>query len=235
MTAWFQLIYKEYRMTRALFLLTMVFLILVLPWTMIFFPAIFMLISVSRELKNTPHLWLHCPQPAWMLLSAKLVVSIVYMLIVLLITSLLFFGILLYLQVGIPVDITVLFITAVMPYVFLFIIGASIYMAAWGTLMAVASATARNILGRFDWLAAIATFFIGTWGMAKLYATDTFQMLTQWGAFNISFKAITEMFPAQEFYNYSLQIFGGQIIAAVTITLIVFALSAWLIDNKVEV
>ncbi|MCG8400316.1 MAG: hypothetical protein MJA84_01830 [Firmicutes bacterium] len=257
MNAWFNLFKKEYRMVRTSFLVMLVMLIIGGLWVMyanwhhlgivlapasllfmsaLFYPVFYMLAGVYNELRKTPHLWLHCPQPAWMLLSAKLVMALVVMLAMLLVGASFIYLILFSVSelTGIAVKTLALLVTEVGFYLAVAITGVSIYMAAWSSLIAVVTAGARHWLGRYNWLAGIATFIAATWGLGQFYQTWFFAKLTQWGAFNIKPATINQVLPA----NYSfggLDIYAGQILVFAGITAAVFALCCWLIDNKVEV
>ncbi|MEG6615888.1 hypothetical protein V6C27_05530 [Peptococcaceae bacterium 1198_IL3148] len=261
MDAWLNLIKKEFRMTRASLLVTLGALIIIGLWLMYlsqkhsvavilapvvlslwvaaFLPAGFMLYSVDQELKHTPNLWLHCPQPAWMLISAKLIVSIMATALLLLIEAAFIYWALFSIDnltpAGVDKQTAFMFITEVGAYVALGVIAISIYMSSWATLIAVATATARNILGRLKWLAGIAVFIIATWGMAKFQESILFQMLTEWGAFTIPIRTLGQLMPAEAHLFNGVPIYTGQIVFAVVVTIAVYALSAWLLDNKVEV
>ncbi|ABO50046.1 hypothetical protein Dred_1516 [Desulforamulus reducens MI-1] len=260
MNAWWHLVKKEYRMTRTLSAVLLGILIIAGLWVMysnqdhlgivlapaslliicaLFYPAFYMLTNVSSELKQTPHLWLHCPQPAWMLLTAKLVMAVVVMLAILLVDAVFIYLTLFSLpseQIGTDIGSLALFVTELGTYVALAIIGASIYMAAWTSLMAVATASTRNILGRFNWLAGLATLIAATWGLGKIQQTWLFQKLTHWGAFNIHLLSVKRLFPqANGNPLEGLQLYAGQIFMVFIVTVAVLALSSWLIDNKVEV
>ena len=204
-----------------------------------FLPVIFMLNSVSKELKNTSHLWLHCPQPAWMLLSAKLIIAISHMVLFLVLAAILTYVALFFGQwpensTNITIKQMALFITEAGVYAGLAILMFSIYMASWGTLMAVVSAAARTWLRRFRWLAGLAVFIVATWGMGWLSETWLFTQATQWGGFKIKLLTLNYIVPANQAFA-GLEIYTGQIVATILVTLAIFALSAWLIDNKVEV
>lgn len=261
MNSWWTLLNKEYRMIRTSVLVQLAVLVIGGFWLLyqshrheevvvimgpaamiialaMFYPALFMLKNLSRELKHTPHLLLHCPQPAWMLLSAKLVAGLVYMIVVMLVAAVfVYWGLFSSYsseQTGMATSTMALFVTEASTYAGLTIIATSIYLASWGTLMAVVIATARNLLGRFRWLAGLGVFFAATWGMGHLVETWLFQKITQWGTFNISLLSLREMMPAHDHF-FGGQIYAGEILFYFIITAALFALSAWLIDNKVEV
>lgn len=260
MNAWFNLLKKDYRMIRNSALFQLAVLIVAGLWLVYynrqnlaivaapaslmvifatFYPAGFMFFNVSRELKQTPHLWLHAPQPAWMLLSSKLVTGLTQMVLVLLIAAIFvymaLFGGNITSQTGLAPEKVALFVTEAGAYAALGIIGVSLYMASWATLMAVVGAAVKNILGRYSWLASLAVFFTATWGMGKLHTTLLFEQLTQWGAFKIKLITIKEIVPQYDAATMAPELFAGQIIFVLVVTVALFALSAWLIDNKVEV
>ncbi|MDD3653157.1 MAG: hypothetical protein PHO01_03055 [Desulfotomaculaceae bacterium] len=259
MSDWLNLLQKEYRMTRnsacislAIFLiggLWLVYLsylnniaVIIIPAAfllaiMLFYPALYILRSLAWEWKVSPHLWLHCPQPAWMLLSAKLLLALMHVLAVMAITAaLLSLGISInphpeQLSSLVPSEL-LLFIIEIGFYAAAFTVAAGIYIGAWATLISVAIAMAGNILGRFRWLAGIAVFFIATAGIDRLQQTWIYEQLTHWGQINIDVQNI--FWIPQEDITMS-QLYTGEILFYLILTAAIFALAAWLIDHKVEV
>lgn len=255
MSAWWNLFKKEYRMTKYITLVMLAMLIggglwavyssrehlgiIMAPTSLIlmfalFYPPVYLTSNIYKELKKTPHLWLHCPQSAWMLLSAKLGMAVVILLAILVVHAVFTYSTLFIVaeHTGIAVNTLALLVTELGVYIIPALIGVSIYMAAWGTLMAVTTASARNLLGRLSWLAGLATFIAATWGMDKLQETWLFERLTQWGSFTVRPLTINEVLPLSV---GGADVYAGQIFMGMIITIALFALSAWLIDNKVEV
>jgi hypothetical protein len=261
MYAWLNLAKKELRMARTSLFVTLGALIIIGLWLIYLtqehnvavfiapaalllgvaalLPPFFMFYSVTQELKHTPNLWLHCPQPAWMIVSAKLMISLIATTLILLIEAAFIYWALFSFDNIIPPgtdkQIVFMFVTEVGIYVALGIIAGGIYMSSWATLIATATAAARNILGRLKWLAGITVFIISTWGMANLGESMLFQTLTKWGQFNVPIRSLANFMPAQAYHFNGIPIHAGQIIFVIVVTITVYALSAWLLDNKVEV
>lgn len=261
MNAWLTLLYKEYRMSRTSILIKLGVIIIGWLWLMylsqhykpglilapvpllvfiaLVYPAVFMLKYVSKELKHTPHLWLHSPQPAWMLLSAKLVMGLAYMSLMLLLNAIFVYGVLFSNYLPELNDITIgtvaSIITEAGAYLALFIFAAGIYLASWATLIAVVSAATRHILGRFHGLATFATLLAATWGMGRLTETWLYGKITHWGAINLSLQSYKNL-PFRSDINIPyFPIYTGTILFYLVLTAALFTLSAWLIDHKVEV
>lgn len=262
MSAWCNLLHKEYRMTRTSALLTLAILLIGGLWLvylssrynigmiivpasfvlvfLLFYPAIYILKSLHWEWKVTPHLWLHCPQPAWMLLSAKLAVALLQMLTVMLIAAAL---LLLGISVssfpqevgGISLSSLLPFIIEVGFYAAVFIFAASIYIGAWATLISVVTALAGNILGRFRWLAGAAAFIVAVVGFGQLQHTWLYELITRWGPIHIRLQSLPEISEAFEAHMAMAQFYTGEILFYLLLTASLYALSAWLIDHKVEV
>lgn len=257
MSIWMNLLQKEFRMTRnsAIISLAILFFgglwllflsysrsigIIILPaavllLVLLFYPAIYMLRSLAWEWKVTPHLWLHCPQPAWMLLMAKLTVAMLQMLAIIIIAAgMLLLGIAINpnpVQLGASLSSLFSFVLEVGTYTAVFIIAASIYIGAWATLISVAYALAGNYLGRFRWLGGIAVFALATAGFGQLQQTWVYKQVTDWGAIDIGIHHLPNVFPT----HVATQIYAGDILFYSLLTVGLFALSAWLIDHKVEV
>lgn len=260
MNGWLTLLYKEFRMIRTSVLLQLGVIIIGGLWLVylsqrhpgiilapaallamiaLFYPVLFMFKNVSFELKHTPQLWLHCPQPAWLLLAAKLIMSLAYMLAILLLAAVFVYWVLFSSytpeMTGLATETVASFITEAGTYTALFVLGAGIYMASWGTLIAVVSALARGFLGRFHWLAALAAFFAATWGMGRLRESWIYNKLTHWGAFDVSLRSLRDQaLPIHAHFNHA-QIYTGELVFYTILTVALFALAAWLIDHRVEV
>ncbi|AGL02561.1 hypothetical protein [Desulfoscipio gibsoniae] len=263
MNPWLNLLYKEYRMSRSSFpilmgvlfigvlcmqflsqrypsetgLFSIIYLLSLVCAFALFCPAVFMFTSISHELKRAPHLWFHCPQPAWMLLSAKLVTGLVYMLVLLLVESILVYWLFNSYspeQTGITKTNMASFITGIGAYVALAVVNFGLYLASWATLLAVVNARGRNL-----WPAVLAIFFAATWGINRFEKTWFFEKLTHWG----TIQANTLLFNGEYLLssgniNISFaagQIYTGENLFYLVLAISIFALSAWLINRKVEV
>jgi hypothetical protein len=267
MSVWWNLLHKEYRMTRISAFLALAILsigglwlvylsarynnigIIIAPAIfvlifLLFYPAIYILKSLYWEWKVTPHLWLHCPQPAWVLLSPKMAVALLHMLVVMLITAaLLLLGIWVNpisqeagnftLSSLLPFIIEAGFYTAA------FIFAASIYIGAWATLISVVTAMTANILGRFRWLAGVAVFAVAVAGFGHLQQSWIYEQITHWGHINIQLRSLQEIsgltVDVTGTHLVLGQIYTGEILFHLLLTVALFALSSWLIDHKVEV
>lgn len=268
MSAWLTLLQKEYRMTRNSAFLSLAILIIgglwlvylsyryhpgiifapaaVLLVILLFYPAMYILKSLAWEWKVTPHLWLHCPQPGWLLLSAKLVISLIQMLVIMIITAAL---LLVGLSVSpVPEQMGGMVLSSLIPlvvevgfYAAVFTFAASIYIGSWATLISVTTALAGNILGRFRWLAGIATFAVATVGLGKFHETGFYKLITHWGPLNIHLRNFPEitgdlsMHMSTNMGGHMGQFYAGEVFFYFLLTTALFALSAWLIDHKVEV
>ncbi|OPX85488.1 MAG: hypothetical protein A4E53_03482 [Pelotomaculum sp. PtaB.Bin104] len=259
MSEWLNLFQKEYRMTRNSALITLaIFLIgglwlvylsyfnsiavIIIPAAfllvfLLFYPALYVLRSLAWEWKVSPHLWLHCPQPAWMLLSAKLANALMHMVVVMVITAAL---LLLGISVnphpeqlsGINPSALLPFIIEVGFYAAVFTTAASIYIGTWATLISVAIAMTSKIFGRFRWLAGIVVFFIALFGFGQLQQTWVYDQVTRWGPINIGMQ---NLLLAPRIDISMGRFYTGEMLFYLLLTVAIFALSAWLIDHKVEV
>lgn len=259
MSAWLNLFQKEYRMTRnATFISLAIILagglwllyqsyqhniaVLLIPAGflmafLLFYPAMYILRSLAWEWKVSPQLWLHCPQPAWMLLSAKLAHPLLHSLAVMALTAAL-------LTLGISIapspaqlggmsaaEMLALLFEAGF-YAAVMIVAASIYISAWATMISVATVLAGQFLGRFRWVAGVAVFLAATVGIGQLEETWAYAQITRWGLINIGFNSFS---PFPQIDLNICQIYAGEVLFYLLLTAALFALAAWLIDRKVEV
>lgn len=258
MSAWVNLFQKEYRMTRNATFISLAILLAGGLWLLylsyrhniavllipagfllvflLFYPAMYILRSLAWEWKVSPHLWLHCPQPAWMLLSAKLAHPLLHSLAVMALTAVL-------LTLGISIsphpeqlglntaDLLPLLFEAGF-YAAAVIVAASIYISAWATMISVATVLAGQFLGRFRWVAGVAVFLAATAGVGRLEETGAYALITRWGMVNININHFSP-FPRMDI-NIG-QFYAGEVLFYLLLTAALFALAAWLIDRKVEV
>lgn len=270
MSAWWSLFQKEFRMTRNSAFVSLAILLIGGLWLvylsyrhnlgiifvpsafilviLLLYPAMYILKSLAWEWKVTPHLWLHCPQPAWMLLSAKFANALLQMFTIIVVTAaLLLLGIFINPQPGqlgglVPAKLLAI-ILEVGFYAAVFTVAASIYIGAWATLISVVNALAANILGRFRWLAGAAAFIVAVVGFGHLTETRIYDLLTHWGPVKLRLLSLPQLpgefsthVPESFYGNLAMgQFYTGEVFFYLLLTAALFALSAWLIDNKVEV
>ncbi len=259
MNAWWNLVKKEHRMIRNSALIQFAFLFLAGLWLIyrapnqshmvvlvipvfffffLFYLSLYMFKNLNYEFKYAPHLWLHCPQPTWMLLGAKFFTGLLQMLVILLLLGgiILLAGMNSFLPQSLGIDSlpTAALVTELGAYMALLALALGIYFSAWVTLIVVVSAAVRNILGRFRWLAGIGTLWAGTWGMDQLRSTWVYDQLTHWGALNIPLTTLKYVPQISDSIHLG-PVYGGEILFYIILTLALYFLSTWLIDNKVEV
>lgn len=270
MSAWWNLFQKEFRMTRNSAFVSLAILLIGGLWLvylsyrhnlgiifvpsafilfiLLLYPAMYILKSLAWEWKVTPHLWLHCPQPAWMLLSAKFANALLQMLAIIVLTAvLLLLGILISPQpeqLGglVPAKLAAV-VVEVGLYAALFTVAASIYIGAWATLISVVNALAAGVLGRFRWLAGAAVFLVAVVGFGYLTETRIYDLLTHWGPVKLQLLTLPQLagefrtdVPGSFSVNLAVgQFYTGEVLFYLLLTAALFALSAWLIDHRVEV
>jgi hypothetical protein len=246
MNAWSGLLKKDFRLTRTMFFTGMVINMLVFMLAMfvemkfgdpisMFFPLIaavvlhvfyipiILFISLKTE-GNQLHLWLHNPQSAVSLLSSKLLIVALKMTASL---ALLY------------VMLTVLIIpkfSLVEAYwtdtwiagllIFIHIIFISISMGVWVIFLWTLYHFMKGKIGRWSWLAVIAAIILPGWITAKIESTKFFMLITQWGGMELKFPT---------FSTEPIPLYAGEYLYQVIILVGLFYLSAWMIDNKVEV
>jgi hypothetical protein len=270
MNVWWNLFQKEYRMTRNSAFISLAILLIGGLWlvylsyrynlgvifvpaaflliVLLFYPAIYIVKSLAWEWKVTPHLWLHCPQPAWMLLSAKLANALLQMLTIMVIAAgLLLLGVFISPSLeqlgGLAPSSLISLIVEVGFYAAVFTVAAGIYIGSWATLISVLNALVANILGRFRWLAGVAVLIVAVVGFGQLQQTRIYELITRWGQIELRLLSLPEVagnFRAQMSASFEPnmalgQFYAGEILFYFLLTAALFALSAWLIDHKVEV
>ncbi len=210
----------------------------------IFYLVFYLIGSLGAEMKKM-HLWLHNPQPAYALLLAKLVAGLISMVITFLMTGATFFFVSLNLmeklQVPLPSSAQITEI-AVWGSIHIFLLAISFaigFIFFWMIFLLF-----TRSLGTF--LSFVLTFIVFIVYMSLfMWFADTafYEMLTSWGAIDL-----TEMMHSWNFTT-NLQTGGtdivtetgvvtfylGTYVLETVIALVLFSLSCWILDRKVEV
>jgi hypothetical protein len=249
MRAWAALFKKDFKLIRTVFFVGLVINLLVAMLTIylgmkaenalltfiplvaavvfhVFYVPINVFISLKTEDKQL-HLWLHNPQPASTLLISKLVNGLVMIII-----SLLMLSVMSGLLMMIPkfslmeADWTDTWASGllILPHIILISIMIGVLvMFLWALYHFL-----KYKIGRWSLLVVIGTVIVSGWIVALFESTELYMLLTQWGSMEIHFNFSTfsldpiQVYRGEYFYNFILMI--G-----------LFFLSAWIIDNKVEV
>ncbi|NDI34453.1 hypothetical protein [Chengkuizengella sediminis] len=200
----------------------------------VFFIADYLFTSLRKEGKQL-HLWLHSPQAATVLLGSKLVNGFIA-----LITSLVLLTILITINL-IPFlselsfylgDISKLFfyLVAHIAYISL-ILGVSI-MFFWTIYHGL-----KSRIGKLSMLVLIIFITLFIWGSLSLEYTDMYDQLVLWGEYTIEFPVLEIINDHSEMDIEGMGISHniGENIFEVLLALLLFVLSAWMIEKKVEV
>ncbi len=192
-----------------------------------FYMPLFLLISLSSEQKQM-NLWLYNPQPVGVLIVSKMLVILGGMVVSLLITGI--YGVTVlsrFPPAQQPFDLSGLLLLGSAAAVL--IIATSIYLSLWLLLGWSVFFATRTYIGNWSWLAVgllfIALQFVTEW----FQNTAAYEATAHWG--KIELAPLTEpLGEVSTFHFYS----GGLIFTAL-FAILMFLVSAWLIDRKVEV
>jgi hypothetical protein len=246
MNAWTGLLKKDFRLTRTVFFVGIVINILLFMLAMfvdrksdeplymlipllaaiflhVFYFPIVLFISLKTE-GNQLHLWLHNSQSAVTLLCSKIlnvtlkmIVSLVILYGMLAVLVLPNFHLFKTYWTDIWVSSLLLF-----PHIILF----SISMGIWVIFFWSLYHYMRIRIGRWSGLVVIAAVILLVWIVAQFESTQLYMLITHWGGMDITFMT---------FSNESIHAYMGEYLYNLIVIIGVFYLSAWLIDNKVEV
>jgi hypothetical protein len=246
MKAWVALLKKDFKLTRTVFFVGLVINLLIVMLTLymgmkadhtllIFLPLvvavvfhvlyvpIIVFISLKTE-ANQLHLWLHNPGPASTLLVSKILNGLMMIVISLL---------MLYVMSGfliipkfnlIEAYWTDTWISGLL--IFLHIIMISIIIGVWVLFLWTLYQFLKFAIGCWSWLVVIGAVIIPNWIAALFESTKLYSLVTKWGS-------ITYNFPA--FSIDPIQTYAGEYLYNFIIIIGLFFLTAWIIDNKVEV
>jgi hypothetical protein len=246
MSAWAALLKKDFKLTRAVFFIGLVINLLIVMLTfymgmkadhtlLIFLPLVvaaalhilYVPVNVFISLKteaNQLHLWLHNPQSASRLLMSKILNGLMMLIISLF---------MLYVMSGLLIIPKFKLIEAYWMdtwrsglFVFPHIILISIIISVWVVFLWSLYQFLKFKIGRWSWLVVIGAVIIPSWLTALIESTTMYSLVTKWGS-------ITYNFPS--FSIQPIQTYAGEYLYTFIFIIGLFFLSAWIVDNKVEV
>lgn len=196
--------------------------------------GVYMFSSLNKEADKL-HLWLHNPQPARNLLLAKLLNGLFSMLVSLTVVSL-FTLIIAKITIANPL-VEWGYIWEFSIFILLNLIGASIYIGVWVALAWIVYRVLKNIIGKWAWLGVLGVLIIPSPLLEKFSETKLYHLLTNWGPIELgSLQQLQKL--SSEIPNLTTSgsiIPVGYYVFHLVIIILVFMLSSWLLDNKVEV
>lgn len=257
MTAWRALLKKEFYLGRTAFIIAFIALwviigaaayiefgrgnsgILIAVSAILIFPHTYYLlgytiVSLRAESKRL-NLWLHNPLPGYALLSAKLLNGLLAMTVSLLITF-----VILYWKVFDKVnelitgDVLLKGSIFILTHLYLFAIYTSIWFIFYWTIFRYL----KSRIGGYSWLVIIVTYFAISTLFEKFRGSTIYENLTGWGEVEIVFlnDTLTSAFTG-EIPNLvsSPSLYIGVYVFYAATSLILFFISSWMIDRKIEV
>lgn len=204
---------------------------------------VYVYMSLGREWRKTSPLWLHLPQPGWMLLGSKFVCGLVQMMVSFVVTGLFSVWLLAVDNPNMVVlthlgDPQVLrFDLQVAGWFTAAVFGFALYMAVWGALISVVMRSVRHALGRWRWLIGIALVLLATWGMDGLQQTAIYDTLFHWGAWSVALTLPVHLFgrPGGPATVSLFNVYAGDLLFNALLFAVLFTVSAWLLDRRAEV
>ncbi|MCL6516983.1 hypothetical protein [Alicyclobacillus sp.] len=206
-------------------------------------PPVYTYIGLGREWRKSAPLWLHLPQPGWMLLASKLVTSYVLTVGTFLIAGL---GAIWVLAWDRPAftrlldwaDPSVLrFDLQVAVWSTVTVFGFALYAACWALAISVWMQALKHPFGRWRWIVGIVLVLLATWGLGGFQASGVYDRLFHWGAIPIALRvpgAVVDA-PVDAIPLHVFTVYAGDIVFDLLVCAILFALSAWVMDRRIEV
>ncbi|OQP01499.1 hypothetical protein IC801_09715 [Geobacillus sp. 44B] len=202
-----------------------------------FYMLIFMALSLQTEAKRL-HLWLHTPQPAFRLVSAKLLIAFGSLLVSLFVSALFTYiasleikeryfheemwNHELFIQSGVLAVLSIMLL--------------SIHMAVWCLFYWVIYRICKQMFAKLSGLIVALIYFLLGWLFSLFMKTNVYEWLTGWGKIampGVMFKYNTteEWIMIEKIETMSI----GAVVFYGIMAVLVFCASIWLIDRKVEV
>ncbi|WP_100486771.1 hypothetical protein [Sporolactobacillus pectinivorans] len=260
MTAWIALLKKELRLGSLAFIVFLAFQLLIMAlgiflairfeqgltnkWSLItafgallllchiLYLVSYMLVNVFSE-RKTFHLWMHNPLPAWSMLAAKLLSGLIYMTVSLLIAAIYaWIGFLIYSRyTSIPKSVHVYryatFISAQMYWIAIF--SGIVFIFLWLVLRYF-----QSRVGKWSWLVMIIGISAVIYALVKLTQLGVLTFLTHWGRIPESFMRYWISTSGISRTGGVSVDYIGNYVAGLLVMLILYTLSSWLMDHKLE-
>ncbi|OEH92780.1 hypothetical protein [Bacillus solimangrovi] len=200
----------------------------------VFFIGTYILMSLNKERKQL-HLWLHNPQSAYMLLGSKLVNGVIAA-----IMSLSLIGIFLIINFT-PYfsELTYYFsdFTKLLFYLFSHLILTSLFLSVCFMFFWTVYHMFKTRIGKWSILSIIVFIFLFFWSFSRMEFTDLYAQMVLWGEYSID---IPKLVAIENFGQISFEEFGtigylGEDLFHTLLGIVLFVLSAWMIEKKVEV
>lgn len=198
----------------------------------IFYLLGYMIVNLFLE-RKTFHLWLHNPLPAWSLLAAKLTSGILYMTVSMIISCA-------YTWIGYIINFQKFirlteefhlyrngFFVIFHLYLVAVFIGI-IYLFFWCLYQVL-----KTRLGKWVWAVVIAGLFILPYLLGKIADTGILSFLTNWG--RIPQSVWNYWLPRGFSIGMDSAVYVGDYVFDFLLAAVLFYLSAWLINRKIEV
>jgi hypothetical protein len=248
MRAWIALFKKDFKLTRIVFFVGLVINLLMALLTIylgmnientllmfiplaaavvfhVFYVPIMVFISLKIE-ANQLHLWLHNPQPASTLLISKIVNGLM-MIVISLLMLYVMYGLLIIPKFGlIEANWSDTWMSGLLIFPHIILISMMIgvlVMFLWALYQFL-----KFKIGRWSWLVVMGTVILTGWISTLFESTKLYRLLTHWGSMEINFSFST-------FSLDPIQLYTGEYFYDFFIIIGLFFLTAWIIDNKVEV
>lgn len=256
MNNWIGLLKKEFRLTRTFFFGILTFDLLIMVGFMIasanwetpyvtsvvgailigmhsLFLPFYLLTSLNTESRNI-HLWLHNPHPGYKLLAAKMLNGFVAMLMSVSVVGI--FALIPYFQENTAINLAIDHIWLFGFYFLMIVSAATISTGIWITFYWMFYQVIRTYIGKWALVLVFGLIGIMSWFGAWFSETVIAKTLTEWGAINLP--SPINMSVSQQQFDLTLSTFPfyvGNIVFDFIILVIIFLVSCWLLDRKVEV
>ncbi|WP_270181090.1 hypothetical protein [Alkalihalobacillus sp. CinArs1] len=205
----------------------------VLAFMHMFFLPIYLLISLNSEGRKL-HLWLHNPQSGSRLIGAKVLnglLALLISLVVVSVLSLIAFN-LETADIVLPID-NVWLLGA---YVLAVILAGALTMGIWVTFYWTAYQVLKTYIGRWALLVVLVLIGLISWFGGWFSGTRAGEALMDWGY--VQFPSPLSMEVTQEAFEISTSTVPfpiGNVIFDTILLVVIFFVTSWLLDRKVEV
>lgn len=214
----------------------------ILVFEMFYFP-LHLVISIVREWRGTAGFWLQSPQSGWTLMASKVVGGCLWTLALEVVTSVfvLWSFHLALPRVRIPIlspwmEWALQHQYLLSAYAIIGILFSGLWMGFWLMLICMIMRSVRYRVKGLPWFAALIVFLIPTWGISAFTRTSLYQHVFDVWRIPISWFGMGSIPQAAGSSQAStVHLYGGNLLWSALILAVVFYLTGWFLDKRVEI
>lgn len=194
-------------------------------------------IGWSAEWKGTSALWLQLPGRGWRNLSSKLLASLIFTVPILILVGVWYTSMLFVVHppessVQLPSHLPLSYDAEVSGVIVSMLLIANFYIAMGVLLMVTIMKSMQTLVGGWRWVIGLAISIAGIWVPVALGKSPFYHRIWDWGAVTIRMDVPTS---SDAIGHTHFAVYTGDALFFLLVMAIIFAVSSWLFDRRIEV